>query len=197
MTTNIVVVTDEQLGVLARRQADLFRRVREGTLPLPRVLDALQGTLEGNFDAAPKPSGRFMDCAAMPLIPAGWMIAHHRKGGQIEFDPARVVLYLDPRQQGGGQIVGDELRKALASKPIMNACALDHLLAHTALIPESWKQDVQGRTLYIYFWDTIYRDSFGFRYVRYLYWDDGQWSWGYDGLGDQFDALCPAALLAS
>lgn len=45
------LVTDEQLGQLARRQHDLFRRVREGTLPIDRVLDAFQQLIESPRDA--------------------------------------------------------------------------------------------------------------------------------------------------
>ncbi len=43
------IVTDEHLGQLARRQNDLFRRVREGTLPVADVLGALQRVIEGDF----------------------------------------------------------------------------------------------------------------------------------------------------
>lgn len=47
MTTH--VVADEQLGQLARKQNDLFRRVREGSLPTGQVLDGLQRLIEGRF----------------------------------------------------------------------------------------------------------------------------------------------------
>lgn len=40
-------VTDEQLGQLSRKQHDLFRRVREGTLPIDDVLKGLQTLIEG------------------------------------------------------------------------------------------------------------------------------------------------------
>lgn len=41
------LVTDEQLGRIAKKQADLFRRVREGSLNPETVLVALQPIIEG------------------------------------------------------------------------------------------------------------------------------------------------------
>ena len=45
MTTK-QAVTDDELGKLARKQWELFRRVKEGTLDLGRVEEALQGIIE-------------------------------------------------------------------------------------------------------------------------------------------------------
>lgn len=47
MTTNYLV-TDEQLGRLARKEWELFRRVKEGTLHPEMVLDGLQDLIENN-----------------------------------------------------------------------------------------------------------------------------------------------------
>lgn len=43
------LVTDEQLGELARKQHDLFRRVRDGSLPFDPVMAATQAIIEGRF----------------------------------------------------------------------------------------------------------------------------------------------------
>lgn len=48
MTRN-TLVSDEQLGQLARKQNDLFRRVREGTLSVEQVLANIQQIIEGSF----------------------------------------------------------------------------------------------------------------------------------------------------
>ncbi len=162
MTTNIV--TDEQLGVLARRQHDL--------------------------------SGRFIDCDAQPFVPDGWSVEEHRKGGLLEFDPAKIELYLDRRQKSG-KIVGHYFRQKLVDKPVLNACVLDHLLANTALIPGDWKRDEQGRTRYIYFWGTVYRDSIAYQRVRYLCWSGGRWQWRSGELDRGWHDRGPAAILAS
>ena len=180
---------------------DLFRRVREGTLPVDRVLAALQGIVEGNFDAAPQPSGRIVDCDGMPFVPDGWTIRPEdqiasRVRGQLEWNPDLVRFHLEEAQRTG-TIVGAELRGLLKGKPVLPAHVLDHLLANTRLIPESWKQDEQGRTRYVFFWGTIYRDSDGDLFVRYLYWRGGQWRWHCDWLVNVFGEQSPSVLLAS
>jgi len=196
MTTH--VVSDEQLGILARRQNDLFRRVREGTLSVEQVLGGLQSLIEGQFDAVPQGLRRLIDCDSSPWCPNDWKVEEHKRGGQLEFDPAKVELYLSPGQKGERTIKGHELRKELEGKPVMNACVLDHLLANSNLIPEVWKQDEQGLTRYIYFWGTVYRASDdGDLFVRCLCWDDGRWRWGCGWLGAQWGGQGPAAVSAS
>lgn len=51
MTTR--VVTDDKLGVLARRQNELFRRVQQGTLPVDEILQELQQLIEGKLSILP------------------------------------------------------------------------------------------------------------------------------------------------
>ena len=196
MTTN--VVTDEQLGILARRQNDLFRRVREGTLPVDLVLKGIQDLIEGNFDPAPRPSGRVLDFDKRPYIPDNWRIKSedqlpNRVTGRVEFDPENMALYLDPAQKDD-VVMGDKLRPKLANltQRVYGARALDSLLADTARIPESWK-----KVGYIFFWGTIYRDSVGLLCVRYLFWEGGRWGWYYRWLGREFDARNLAAVSAS
>lgn len=45
-------VTDEQLGKIAREQADLFRRVREGSLDVDYTSRGLQDIIEGKYGKA-------------------------------------------------------------------------------------------------------------------------------------------------
>lgn len=195
MTTQ--VVADEKLGAFARRQNDLFRRVREGSIPFDQAFAGLQDLIEGNFGAIPVGPRRVIDCDATPYIPEAWKVEEHRKGGEMEFDPMKVVFHLDEDQKNGRTIVGNELRKRLAGKSVMNACVLDHLLANTNLIPEAWKANEDGSTRYIYFWGTVYRDSVGNLFVRYLYWHDGRWRWDCFWLGGEFSEQSPAAVSAS
>jgi hypothetical protein len=194
-------VSDEQLGQLARKQNDLFRRVREGTLPVERVLGSLQDLIEGNFDAIPKGLRRLIDCDAKPFIPHGWSIHPEDQlpnvvCGAIEFDPAKVAFHLDDAQKKG-TIVGNKLKEKLAGKTVYGAQVLDYLLANTNLIPDSWKTDEKGQIRYVYFWGTIYRASGGSLCVRSLYWGGGRWFWGNDWLDNWFGGQYPAVLLAS
>lgn len=139
-----------------------------------------------------------IDCDANPLIPyEGWKVEEHKKGGQFTWDPTKVKLYLSLNQAEGKSIVGNKLRKELETQPVFNANLLDYLVEHPHLIPEEWKQDEKGRTCYIFFWGTIYRNSDDGLYVRYLYWHGGRWRVAHYWLDLDFDVNCPAAVSAS
>lgn len=129
-----------------------------------------------------------IDCSADPFIPNGWTVEEHRKSGDFVWDPNKVGLYLSDGQKNGKVVEGNKLRKELKDKPVLNANVLDYLLAHPELIPEEWK----GK--YIFFWETIYRDSDGNLNVRYLNWDGTQWNWNYNWLDNDWNDDNPAAV---
>ncbi|MFH1584955.1 MAG: hypothetical protein ABIB12_02390 [Patescibacteria group bacterium] len=132
-----------------------------------------------------------IDCDADPFCPDGWTVGEHRKGGQLEWDPAKVALYLSENQQDGKVIEGNQLREELKGKPVYNANLLDYLLAHSELIPESWK----GK--FVFFWGTIYRYPGGILLVRSLIWSGDRWSWNLSWLDYGFHGNFPAAVPAS
>jgi len=137
-------------------------------------------------------SRHIIDCDADSMLPDGWQVVEHRKGGQLKWDAVEVALYLDEAQQGGAIIAGEELRKKLQDKPVLNANVLDYLLANPRLIPEEWK----GKT--VLFWGTIYRHADGSLFVRCLSWSSGRWHWDYGGLSCDFrGGDRPAAVLAA
>ncbi|HEY4477351.1 MAG TPA: hypothetical protein VJB56_01875 [Candidatus Paceibacterota bacterium] len=74
---------------------------------------------------------------------------------------------------------------------MLNANVLDYLLAHPDFIPEWWK----GKA--VFFWGTIYRNSYGNLCVRYLCFYGDRWDWNYDWLGIDWNVSYPADLLAS
>ncbi len=158
---------------------------------LTKVRDYLLGLAEIRYPE------HIIDCDAVPFVPKNWEVEHHQKGGQFKFDPTKVLFYLSESQSSGGVIKGHELRKEMADKPVLNANVLDYLIVNPHLIPEEWKLDEQGRTRYIFFWGTIYRDSDGDLYVRYLSFEDSGWDWGYRWLDGGWRGASPAALLAS
>jgi len=137
-----------------------------------------------------------VDCDADPFILNGWKVEQHIKGGKFIFDLASVFLYLSKKQQNGGYILGDDLRKELRRKPILNANVLDYLLAHPEIIPEEWKKNASGNTRYIFFWGTIYRDSDGSLYVRSLYFSEGRWFWSCRRLDLRWHGSHPAVVVA-
>lgn len=132
-----------------------------------------------------------IDCDASPFTPEGWKVEEHRKNGQLEWDPKKVVLHLSDVQKKGGVISGNDLRKLLANEQVLNANVLDYLLANPHLIPEEWK----GKA--VFFWGTIFRHSDGNLCVRYLRWNGDRWHWLGYWLGDVWGSDGPAVRLAS
>ena len=143
--------------------------------------DVLNGKAEISYPE------NLIDCDVNPFIPDGWSVEEHKKGGMFKFNPEKISLYLSKKQKKGS-IEGNNLRKELASQPVLNANVLDYLLAHPELIPEEWK----GK--YIFFWGTIYRLSDGSLFVRYLRWHGSGWYWNYYWLDGGFFYGFPAAL---
>ena len=151
------------------------------------------------------PIAHTVDCSADPMLPDGWTLEEHQRGSVVKLEKMSDGLYLDgkkikfylSRKQKKGNIEGTKLRKELAGKPVINACVLDYLLEHTELISEEWKKDEEGNTRYLFFWGTVYRDSDGDLFVRYLYWFGYRWYWNHFWLDSYWGASNPALLLAS
>lgn len=109
-----------------------------------------------------------IDCDVKPFEPNGLTVAPksdqlpNRVRGQFVFDPAKIRIHLSTNQQGVKYILGILLKKELAGEPVFPANLLDFYLANSHLIPEEWK----GKE--VFFWGTIYHDSYGNLYVRSL-----------------------------
>lgn len=128
---------------------------------------------------------------AEPRVPYdGWTVEEHKKGGQLEWNPAKVKLFLHKKQEGGS-IEGNKLRKELVDHQVYNANLLDYLLDNPHLIPEEWK----GKA--VCFWGTIYRSSVGNLCVRGLVWGGGHWKQDNYWLNDDFGADYPSAVVAT
>lgn len=172
---------------LAFRRADFsnddIKRLCEGN-----VLADVRRVLLGH--ASVTVMEHVIDCDAAPFVPNGWKVEEHQKGSQFKFDATKVEFYLSAAQKKGS-IEGNKLRKELVGKPVLNANVLDYLLKNPHLIPDEWK----GK--YLFFWGTVYRDSDGGLYVRYLRWHGGRWGWGSGWLGYGWNGGDPAALRAS
>ncbi len=132
-----------------------------------------------------------IDCDTDPMVPDGWSVEEHQKGGSLEWTPDKVALYVSEQQKGDKLIEGNKLRKELKGKPVFNVCLLDYLLAHPHLIPEEWKSKA------IFFWGTIYRHSDGNLRVPCLLRYGDRWDCMYCGLGRNFRNFDPDAVSAS
>jgi len=159
----------EQIAAFTRRTHEIYRRLKEGTLPVEATLAGLQKLIESGFDS-------IVDLDADPVVPDGWSVESHAKGGKFDFAPGRIGLYLCEEQKNLLNIEGHKLRKKLKNRPIFNANLLDWLLRkeNKRFIPEGWK----GKD--VFFWGTIYRSNGGELAVRRLCVRGGGWcSQGY------------------
>lgn len=138
-----------------------------------------------------------VDLDADPFVPENWTVEEHRRGGKFLFEPSKMGLYTDEHQKGGF-IQGYELRRRLASQPVLNVNVLDFLLANPRFILEEWGGDgSRGRGRHsrqIFFWGTVYKSGAGVSCVRYLHKRGGKWKWGNQWLEDRWDNRSPAAV---
>lgn len=152
--------------------------------------------LRAEIDLDAKPGLPFNGATVEKHIGGGKVVIEKRADG-LYIDGKKVILHRVVRQMNGKSIVGHELRKELDGKPVLNACILDFLMANQGFIPEDWKKDDAGNTIYIFFWGTIFRGSGGDLFVRCFYFEGGGWQQGYGWLGGGWGGSDPAALLAS
>jgi len=132
-----------------------------------------------------------IDCDADPLVPEGFTLKEHRKGGQIVWDPTKFQLYLSEGQKNDKFIAGKDLDRELAGvSGILNANVLDYFLAHQEIIPPECEGVVT------YFWATKYLSG-GDSYVRCLYRDGRRWCSRFNWLVHDWNDDSPAARLAS
>jgi len=131
-----------------------------------------------------------INCGAAPIVPEKCTVEEHKKSEpSTRWDPAKITLFLAEGQKVD-RIKGDDLRKELEGKPVLNACVLDYLLAHPDLIPVEWK----GKD--VFFWGTIFRDRGGCLCVRFLCWSGGRWQWCYRWVGHDWSDDDPAVVSA-
>jgi len=187
-------------------------KTKKGQAALEEGVQVVVNAFQASRPTLPKPDPKVLkttlDIGKQPRLPfAGATVEKHtgtgtvtiekRADGQLYIDGKKVVLHLSERQLGGKWLKGHELRTELDNKPVLNATILDFLQDHPEYIPDDLKQDEQGKTRYIFFWGTIYRNAGGNLYVRYLCWLGGQWQFLYGWLDGGWLGGGPAACLAS
>jgi len=141
------------------------------------------------------PTPRIIDCDADPHIPQSWTIEEHQKGGQIDLTSLKIRLFLTHAQQKGERIFGSDIRRLLRRRKVLNACVLDHYLAHKDDIPEELEREVDAHDgLTIFFWGTIYHGFDKQCYVRCLLKRAGEWVEDFRWVDFWWDATLPAAI---
>jgi len=182
-------------------------KTKKGQAALEEGIQAVVNAFQASRPAPPKVLKAELDLGSTPSLPfagasvekhtgSGKVVIEKRDDGQLYIDGKKVVIHLSERQLNGKWLKGHELRTELEGKPVLNGVVLDFLAAHLDFIPDDWKKDGQGNTIFIYFWGTVYRDADDNLYVRYLYWDGGQWQLDCVWLHSSWDGNDPAACLA-
>lgn len=152
-------------------------------------------------------SVHIVDCDTSPFMQNhAWIVETHQKMGHARLerrqengeddlyvDGEKVILYRSEKQKG--IVAGHELREELEDVKVLNANILDQLIKDPELYPESWKKDDEGKTLYIFFWGTVYVDFNTEPFVRCLYWRDGEPRWLCKWLNGAWGSTDPAAIL--
>lgn len=119
-----------------------------------------------------------------------WGVWEHTKGGQLEFDPTKIALYL-VEEQKKGKIVGNNLLEKLRGMTVYNDNLLEFFLHHPHLVPEEWR----GKN--IFFWGTIFT-MIGKPFVHCLVCESCGDLWSLHGyLDDPFGPNDHAIVLAS
>ena len=191
-----------ELKLAARRcgynNTDL-KRLSEGRM-MARILPVLRSQADVRVVLRP------IDLDSHPFIPRESLygrtltVEYHQKGGKFEWREDRVGLYILPDQKGRNRVHGSRLRDLHPPKlSVANANLLDYLLKYPHLIPDAWKDKwkVGNEIRRIYFWGTIYRDAYGERYVRYLYFSEDRWQADLSDPDGYYGSKDPAVLLAA
>lgn len=133
------------------------------------------------------------------FIGDGWSIQSDetdaRSTALTELDLTK-VQHVTMLKDGETYIKGEEKLKRLKKdgRIRLDADVFYTLWTNQHLIPESWKEPINGNTHSIFFDGTVLRDSGGSRCVLCLYWGDGQWDWSvvwldYDWCDDSLSAV--------
>jgi hypothetical protein len=131
----------------------------------------------------------------------------HRGTGIVKLEKKADGVYLDGKKlsiflsegQKNGRVVGKVLCTELEVRGNnVSAKVLDTFVEHPELYPEEWKKDEKGNTLYVFFWDDIFRDpADGDLYVRYGFWVGGKVVSLYYWLDNDWLSIHPSASSAS
>lgn len=171
----------------------------------PALHELICGVARGTHEI--KPIDHVIDLSALARLPFdGATLEVHRGSGIAKLERRGDDLYLDgkkinlflSKKQKVGSIGGHDLRKEVEKRgDNVSAKVLDYLVDHPELWPESWKKDKGGNTVYVFFWDDIFRRSGGGFCVRCGCWGGGRVVSGCYWLGSGWDGSDPAASLAS
>ncbi|MDP1728489.1 MAG: hypothetical protein Q8M15_17020 [Bacteroidota bacterium] len=120
-----------------------------------------------------------INCDIIPEIPEVMYVKNHQKRGLIEWPPNDGMKLLQPNDKPtNGLVDGEDICKHISNLKlnVLNACVLDFLIINQKLIPKNWKKKIQGESIRIFFPGTIFRNTVGHTFIRYIFFDKkGKW----------------------
>ena len=119
--------------------------------------------------------------------PDSWTVEYHYPN---QDELLKSELYLSDQQESDKGIDGFALYEELMDKSVLSAEILDHLLVHPSLIPKEWEDKR------VFFWGTIYRNSYDDLFVRCLLQYDGEWIWSCRCLDDEYWYFSDPAIIS-
>lgn len=165
-------------------------------------MSSILGVLHGTHEIRPidyvidfnSPARLPFNGAVLEVHRGTGIVKLEKKADGLYLDGKKLTLFLSKKQKKGGVIEGNKLRIELEKRgKNVGAKLLDHFVEHPEMWPEEWKKDDQGNTLYVFFWDDIFRNpACGDLYVRCGCWRGGEVISGYDWLGDDWRGRSPA-----
>jgi len=152
-------VADDVLGRIARVQADLFRRVREGTLDPGYVVRGLQMLVEGRFEDIAQPL-RFDKRSE------GWRLIEDSNVPTEEISRLVIVPFLKRDESCSAEFM---LRQATQMGANLGQRQAEYLLEHKDEIPQPWRNFtlVFPKTRWLF-------STTGDLYVPFLFWPNEQ-----------------------
>ncbi len=133
------------------------------------------------------------------FIGSGWKIEEEdeRSVALYEIDLSK-VQFVNMLKDGETSIIGRRQLNRLkqAEYICLDAKVFQTLWGNRKLIPEAWKEKINGNTRYIFFDGTVLKHPNGSHYVFCLYWEGGKWKWTWIWLGNSWSANDPSAVLA-
>lgn len=208
-------LTNEQRGMLDRREDEIKKRLNQGVINFDWVMAQKQRIIEGLDVLLLATLSMMLTCTKQfqpaKFIRFGWSFWRGPANGDdwpseieqdtrsvslSEFDPTKVRLETMLRP-GESSITGEKNLERLEEGAHVRLGA-NHFLAlleNKSTIPESWKQKVDGKIRRIYFDGTVLRSPEGRRSVLYLCWSDDGWFWNAEWLGADRDVRSLSASL--
>ncbi len=136
--------------------------------------------------------------AVLEVHQGSGIVTLERKADGGYLNGKKLGLFLSEGQKNGSKR-GHDLRTELEARGHnVSAKVLDACVEHPEFWPDEWKKDEKGNTLYVFFWDDIFRrPANGDLYVRYGYWGGGKVVSSYDWLDYKWNSSNPSASSAS